>query len=254
MYHLNLFPFSTKTQDQDPRPRPKTIHHHSTKQSSSMAEAQGRPSKESLLTENNEPHEKILSKSHRISILCVASVVIVGISIFIFAIHFPHNRKRLRESTSQSTSTSAASSESSSFDFYIMAMSWQPQFCYSNRNYNHVGCTEPNDYWKSHWTIHGLWPQFSDGSYPSSCSSQQLESSDFQYLSEDLNLYWPNVKSSADTSANSYTHSSFWRHEWSKHGTCTGMSPSLYLQTALKLQVATPDIVGQAYEIGRAHV
>lgn len=143
---------------------------------------------------------------------------------------------------------SSSSSSTTSFDFYLMTMSWQPQFCYANRYNGYVGCETPDDYWKAHWTIHGLWPQFSDGSYPSTCSNQQVDSTVFQSLSSDLDAYWPNVKSSDDDDdSNNYQHYSFWQHEWSKHGTCSGMSPSEYFQTALAYQLATPSIVGQAY-------
>jgi hypothetical protein len=44
-------------------------------------------------------------------------------------------------------------------DLYIMAMSHQPEFCYQHRSADYVGCQHPMDYWKTHLTIHGLWPE-----------------------------------------------------------------------------------------------
>eukprot|EP00581_Thalassiosira_minuscula_P031240 CAMPEP_0183785438 /NCGR_PEP_ID=MMETSP0739-20130205/66498_1 /TAXON_ID=385413 /ORGANISM="Thalassiosira miniscula, Strain CCMP1093" /LENGTH=160 /DNA_ID=CAMNT_0026029441 /DNA_START=781 /DNA_END=1263 /DNA_ORIENTATION=+ len=58
-------------------------------------------------------------------------------------------------------------------------------------------------------------------------------------MSEELNERWPNVKSSID----SIDHMSFWNHEWTKHGTCSGMSQKDYFQTALDLFLPTPSIV-----------
>ena len=44
-------------------------------------------------------------------------------------------------------------------DLYIMAMSYQPEFCFQHRSADYVGCAHPMDYWKTHLTIHGLWPE-----------------------------------------------------------------------------------------------
>ena len=46
-------------------------------------------------------------------------------------------------------------------DLYIMAMSHQPEFCYQHKSEGWEGCQHPRDYWKSHLTIHGLWPEVS---------------------------------------------------------------------------------------------
>ena len=44
-------------------------------------------------------------------------------------------------------------------DLYIMAMSYQPEFCFINQRQDFAGCKHPMEYWKSHLTIHGLWPE-----------------------------------------------------------------------------------------------
>lgn len=44
-------------------------------------------------------------------------------------------------------------------DLYIMAMSHQPEFCYQHKSEGWEGCQHPRDYWKTHLTIHGLWPE-----------------------------------------------------------------------------------------------
>ena len=56
------------------------------------------------------------------------------------------------------------------FDLYVMSMSYQPEFCYENRHEDWPGCTHPEEFWKSHLTIHGLWPEYADGTWPQFCT------------------------------------------------------------------------------------
>lgn len=53
--------------------------------------------------------------------------------------------------------------------------------------------------------------------------------------------YWPNVQE-AIGSAN---YTSFWEHEWTKHGTCSGLTQVDYFQQAIALikQFGTPKSV-----------
>lgn len=124
-------------------------------------------------------------------------------------------------------------------DLYIMAMSHQPEFCYQNKSQNYAGCKRPSDYMKTHLTIHGLWPEYSDGTWPSMCSREPLSKQVVDNLKEGLNFYWPNVKE-PETDPE---HDEFWSHEWSKHGTCSGLAQKDYFMAALKHSLPTPDIV-----------
>ncbi|KAH8801539.1 ribonuclease T2-like protein [Xylogone sp. PMI_703] len=78
------------------------------------------------------------------------------------------------------------------------------------------------------WTLHGLWPDNCDGSYPQYCHSaptyhsitQVLTEAGQQDLLDYMNKYWL---------PNSGTNEHFWQHEWNKHGTCINtLSPSCY--------------------------
>ena len=58
--------------------------------------------------------------------------------------------------------------------------------------------------------------QRNDGTYPSMCTNEQLDTNLLESLSDELSDKWPNVKSDIH-SQGQYT--SFWKHEWEKHGT-----------------------------------
>jgi ribonuclease I len=47
---------------------------------------------------------------------------------------------------------------------YVLAYSWTPGFC--NTQSNDPGCSNPESYWKNHFTLHGLWPQYTTDGYP----------------------------------------------------------------------------------------
>jgi ribonuclease T2 len=115
-------------------------------------------------------------------------------------------------------------------DMYVFAYSWQPEFCYNQPSY--TGCATPKDYWKKYFTLHGLWPQYSAGGYPQSCTTEAFNTSIPNAVGyNDMITYWPNVK----VAESDPTYDSFWEHEWSKHGTCSGLSQYDYFSKTLSL-------------------
>ena len=68
--------------------------------------------------------------------------------------------------------------------------------------------TKPN--W-DYFTLHGLWPENKDGTYPSTCTNQQFDNNAVAPILPALNKYWPSLNGPSPT---------FWAHEWEKHGTC----------------------------------
>jgi ribonuclease T2 len=126
-------------------------------------------------------------------------------------------------------------------DVYVFAYSWEPEFCYGKTT-TYPGCAAPHDYWKTNFIVHGLWPQYSTGGYPATCTTEAFNSSVPNAVGyNDMVTYWPNVQ----VAEGDPNYSSFWEHEWSKHGTCTGLSQYNYFNDALLMvqKYGTPSIV-----------
>lgn len=122
---------------------------------------------------------------------------------------------------------------------YVFAYSWTPGFC---KGQVYPGCTEPLPYWKSNFTIHGLWPQYVTSGYPSSCTTEPYNSTIVDEVGLDTMIErWPDVK----YDVNNPEYDSFWEHEWTKHGTCSGLSQYEYFTATLGLtnMLLTPELI-----------
>ncbi len=94
------------------------------------------------------------------------------------------------------------------FDFYVLSLSWSPSYCEAEgADANRQQCGgRPYAF-----VVHGLWPQFERG-YPENCPSNDPDVSN----EEMRGLY--DIMPSAGLI----------RHEWRKHGTCSGLSKQQY--------------------------
>ncbi|WIA09049.1 hypothetical protein OEZ85_008463 [Tetradesmus obliquus] len=91
------------------------------------------------------------------------------------------------------------------FDYFYLVRQWPATFC------NDHFCTHrpPKKY---AFTVHGLWPQRRDGTWPQFCdSSSELDMDEIEDLLPELEKVWPSWSSDDET---------FWNHEWTRHGTC----------------------------------
>lgn len=110
------------------------------------------------------------------------------------------------------------------FDFYVLSLSWSPSYCEAEgakANRQQCGASRPHAF-----VVHGLWPQFERG-YPENCGTGEVKVSDQTARS----LY--DIMPSAGLI----------RHQWRKHGSCSGLSQSDYfavLRTARE-KVAIPE-------------
>jgi ribonuclease T2 len=97
----------------------------------------------------------------------------------------------------------------SGFDYYLLNLSWAPEFCYSKPDNPECG---------GHFgfIVHGLWPQNNRGGYPEDCGQQAGPSNPARMLDimPDLHLI---------------------EHEWTTHGTCTGLAADEYFALIRRL-------------------
>ncbi len=96
------------------------------------------------------------------------------------------------------------------FDFYVLNLSWSPEFCHGHP-------TAPECAQRRTFTLHGLWPQNNDGTYPEHCSETPGPTSPSQY-------------------ADIYPDSGLLQHEWQTHGTCSGLAPDQYFVLARRAE------------------
>jgi ribonuclease T2 len=88
------------------------------------------------------------------------------------------------------------------FDYYLLTLSWSPEFCHGHPD-------KPECQSGHHgFVLHGLWPQYNQG-YPENCS---------------------NTPGLADPSkmADIMPDAGLVAHEWSTHGTCSGLDADAY--------------------------
>lgn len=98
------------------------------------------------------------------------------------------------------------------FDFYVMSMSWSPGFCATPAGrHDDLQCGPQRHYG---FVLHGLWPQYEERGWPQDCSTEPLD----QQLVEKMLTIMPSPK--------------LVRHEWTKHGTCSGLSSKDYFDEA----------------------
>ena len=106
------------------------------------------------------------------------------------------------------------------FDFYLLNLSWSPEYCAT-----HAGSPECGK--GLGFVVHGLWPQDTTGSYPEDCSDAPGP-----------------TNPGADTDI--FPTASLVEHEWTTHGTCSGLSADAYFQTVHKAfaEVRIPNGIG----------
>jgi len=98
----------------------------------------------------------------------------------------------------------ATSGEPGVFDYYLLTLSWSPEFCHSHED-------KPECQSGHHgFVVHGLWPQYVDG-YPENCSNA------------------PGLVNPGEM-ADIMPDSALVAHEWSMHGTCSGIDAESYFK------------------------
>jgi ribonuclease T2 len=97
------------------------------------------------------------------------------------------------------------------FDYYILALSWSPTFCVFEGGARNEDQCAPGR--RLGFVVHGLWPQLERG---------RLEDcGDFSR---------PPSRQALEEARGVFPSESLARHEWRRHGTCSGQSPAEYFR------------------------
>lgn len=102
------------------------------------------------------------------------------------------------------------------FDYYALTLSWSPTYCEANGERGEPQCDGRRPY---AFVLHGLWPQHERG-WPERCWTKKR-----QWVSDTLIGSMLDIMPSRDLII----------HEYRKHGTCSGLNPERYYETARKL-------------------
>ena len=93
--------------------------------------------------------------------------------------------------------------QGSGFDFYVLALSWSPAYCArEGRDADPRQCQSSKPFG---FIVHGLWPQYERGS-PDYCDGKKP------------------TRSEIDSVLDLTPSPGLLRHEWEKHGSCSGLS------------------------------
>jgi ribonuclease T2 len=95
------------------------------------------------------------------------------------------------------------------FDYYLLALSWSPSYCRTHPD-------DPEQCTKGYgFVLHGLWPQYRNGYGPQHCGAS--DEPDAATVARAL-AFMPSR--------------GLIRHEWSTHGTCSGLDAKDYFDMA----------------------
>lgn len=125
------------------------------------------------------------------------------------------------------------------FDFFYFVQQWPGSYCDTRR-----GCCFPlSSNPKAVFGIHGLWPNYDDGSWPDFCTKEPFNPKELADVVDQMDDDWGSLACPASDSH------SFWTHEWTKHGTCSGLGQHGYFQSAIDLY-GKHDITGALAKAG----
>lgn len=114
--------------------------------------------------------------------------------------------------------------QGSGFDFYVLALSWSPAYCtLEGRQADPSQCRTSKPF---RFIVHGLWPQYERG-FPDRCDAGAYPTRE-------------QIRSVADLTPSA----GLVRHEWERHGSCSGLSPADYF-TVMRLAAGAVAIPAQ---------
>ncbi len=117
-----------------------------------------------------------------------------------------------------------ARGEAGVFDFYVLSLSWSPQYCAQAKGAAAESQCAPGK--RYGFVVHGLWPQYERG-WPQNCSPGRPVD---PALAQRLLPIMPSRQ--------------LIQHEWTRHGTCSGLTQEEYFRTIEKVfrQIRIPEL------------
>nr|CAD1838958.1 unnamed protein product [Ananas comosus var. bracteatus] len=95
-------------------------------------------------------------------------------------------------------SSSSSSSKGREFDYFVLALQWPGTICRSTHHCcSSNGCCGSNPL--TYFTIHGLWADYDDGTWPSCCSHSGFDINKISSLLPTLKKYWPSLYCSSSS-------------------------------------------------------
>ena len=131
-----------------------------------------------------------------------------------------------------------AAGDPGAFDYFLLSLSVAPGFCaisQANRGKDECRSLSEQAFRQTPLTIHGLWPNRANVSVnrqPQDCDGPPLGTLPTT-LRTDLRRYMPGGPR-------------LQRHEWRKHGTCSGLPGDAYFATAVLLTQHANETIGAA--------
>jgi ribonuclease T2 len=117
---------------------------------------------------------------------------------------------------------------------YVFALSWQPAFCETKPDKSECRAQAASGFDATHFSLHGLWPQPNGNFYCGVKASDRANDKPGRWsrlpavtldaaTRQELDRVMPGTRSDLE------------RHEWIKHGTCSGKSQQDYFADAVRL-------------------
>ncbi|KAK6238763.1 hypothetical protein QUC31_004232 [Theobroma cacao] len=98
------------------------------------------------------------------------------------------------------------------FDYFALSLQWPGTICHGTRHCcsSNACCRGANS--PTEFTIHGLWPDYNDGTWPSCCAQVQFDVKEISTLLDALEKYWPSLYCGQSSTCYS-GRGLFWAHE-----------------------------------------
>jgi ribonuclease T2 len=107
----------------------------------------------------------------------------------------------------------ACATRGQNFDYYTLSLSWAPEHC-AETNDSSTECAGSHAYG---FVLHGLWPDAAQGRGPEHCAGPDFDAS---LVTDELRAIMPS--------------DGLIEHEWTTHGTCSGLSQTDYFVLAVR--------------------